>query len=548
MGLRSKSWASAAAALLALAFAGDAHAAPRVLALFPVGGQRGTTFPVTLEGEGLKNLSGTLVFGPGVSMRFEPGGDDKKRTVTVSIAADAPLGRREIRFHDADDVSNARYFMVGAWPETAEVEPNNTPDRLTPLTLPATVNGRIHEYTEVDGYTFSARRGETIVCEIHGLRAMGQVGESWLKGYLEVTDAAGKVLGSSQGTSDDYYRWDPVVSFTAPADGAYRVWFRDLNYRGDARAVYRLTVGAVPHASAIFPLGGRRGTTVPVRFFGPHAGGQPRDVVIPTDAPDFLSISLTAAVGETNARPFQVGDWPELFQKDGNDRRETAQEVAFPSVVNGRFTPDRADHYRFTLTQPATAMLEVFSRRVGTPADPEITLTDAQGTVLQADDDAKGRDAGFLRALAPGTYVVSVREAMGRGGDDYPYRLSLTPPKPALKATASPDSVRVARGGTVKLRIHVDRLDTADGEVVVTLESAAPGLSAGPLTLAKGVADGELEVRAAADAPAGKPVALRLRASLGALTAVLSGSETYNIQGTAFQRDMIGPVVFVAEK
>ena len=55
-----------------------------------------------------------------------------------------------------------------------------------------------------------------------------------------VQDASGKVLASSQGSSDEYYRWDPIIAFKAPADGEYSIWFRDLNWRGELIAARRI--------------------------------------------------------------------------------------------------------------------------------------------------------------------------------------------------------------------------------------------------------------------------------------------------------------------
>ena len=113
------------------------------------------------------------------------------------------------------------------------------------MTLPVTVNGRIQEGSDVDAVTFHALPTETVVCEIHALRILGEINDSWLKGYMEIRDASGATLAESEGTSDDYYRWDPLIFFTAPKEGDYTVYYRDLNWRGAPSAVYRLTVGVV---------------------------------------------------------------------------------------------------------------------------------------------------------------------------------------------------------------------------------------------------------------------------------------------------------------
>lgn len=529
-----KSWASALALLLG---APPALAVPRVNALYPVGGQRGQSVTVTLSGEALKDLSGVWTAPSGLQIALQPGGDASTRTAHVTIAPDAPTGIHELRFVDATGLSNVRYFRVGTLPEVVEAEPNDELGQL--VTLPVTVNGRIAQNPDRDSYRFQAKAGEKIVCEIEGIRVLGQVGDSWLKGYLEVKDGKGKVLASSEGMSDSYYRWDPLIVFTPEHEGEYTVTFRDLNFRGDIRSVYRLTLGAVPHAVGLFPLGGQRGTTVSLSAVGANLTAS-RPLTIPSEAPDQYTLAVCGAL---NTRPFQASNWPDVLQK------EDGQSVPWPCVVNGHFRPGQKDQYRFKIEQKVAVALELFSRRLGTPADAEIFLYDAKGNLIQYDDDARGADAWIVRTLDPGEYTVAVRDLHRRGGPEFGYRLQLAPPQVKLGASVTPDNNRVVRGQSQVFKVHLER-EHWDEDTQVTLE-AAPGLSAVPLTIPKGKADGELTITVAADAPLG-PVRLNIlvqaRPSNIPLKAIARGQETYNLQGTAFQRDTLGPVLLLAEK
>lgn len=531
-------------------------APPRIHALFPSGGQRGSTVSATLHGEGLKGLSGFYTTGTGLTARVLPGGDDKTCTVEVTVAPDAPLGIQQIRFHDPANLSNPRFFRVGQWAEVLEKEPNDEVAKAMKITLPATVNGRITENPDRDGFTFHARAGETVVCEIEGIRVLGQIGDSWLKGYLEVTDARGKVLAVSGGTTDDYYRWDPLIAFTPPAEGDYTVWFRDLNWRGDIRSVYRLTVGVVPHAVGIFPLGGKRGTQVPVTFEGPNCPAAPMPVAVPMEPPpgvsDTMPVTLAAPGGATNARPFQMDDLPEILKADaGAASLEKAQVVPFPCVVNGRLAPDRPqDFYRFRLETKQNVVMEVFSRRLGTPMDAEMTLYNGTGSAMQGDDDGRGGDCWISRELTPGEYVVAVRDLQDRSGPAYAYRLSLAPPRPTLAVLVTPDAPRLVRGKPTTLKVKVTREYGWDEDVTISLETPPTGITAAPVTIAKGKTEGDLVITTEPGAALG---ATRLSfvgtATAGgrALRSPSRTTETYNIQGTAFQRDLIGPIGFVTE-
>lgn len=529
-----------------------ALAAPHISYIYPAGGQRGTTVKVAVNGSELGGLTGFFSTGTGLSGKIIAGKDAGNREIEIAIAKDAPLGIQQIRLCDPSGLSNARYFAVGQYPETAEKEPNDTLAEALKVSPPVTINGRIEKYTDIDAATFHAKATETIVCEIHALRILGEVGDSWLKGYMEVQDSEGRTLASSEGTSDDYYRWDPLIAFTPPKEGDYTVFYRDLNWRGAPMAVYRLTIGAIPHAVAIFPLGGGRGTQQVVRFTGPNLKDAEEKLSVPTAREDEIELAFTTPAGTTNARPFQLSDLPDAMQSGPNHTRESAQSVAFPCVVNGRLQDAGArDYYKFKLDKPQHVVLEVYSRRLGTPLDSELVLYGADGKILQTNDDARERDSRIERDLAPGEYTVMVHDMDDRGGPAFPYRLFIAPPQPRLRVLAAPDAPKLARGGKVTLKVHVDREDGVAGDVLVTVSDLPNGVTATPLTISKDKQDGELTLTATADAALG-PARLKVmgagKAGDRAVEALARTEETYNIQGTAYQRALLGPILFVAEK
>jgi hypothetical protein len=227
--------------------------------------------------------------------------------------------------------------------------------------------------------------------------------------------------------------------------------------------------------------------------------------------------------------------------------------------VNGRLAKDSArDFYTFRVEEkPRKLVLEVFSRRVGTPMDPEILLYDAKtGNLIQADDDARGRDCRIERDLGPGEYVVAVRDIDDRGGPEFAYRLSIGPPQPRFRLVPPRMRPRSRAAKPSTLTVKVEREDGFDGEVTIGVENLPAGV-----TLSGAAArDCQRQERRATDADGngrGSTWPARI-AVVGtgktsgepqrALRALARTQETYNIQGTAFQRDLLGPVLFVAEK
>jgi hypothetical protein len=369
---------------------------------------------------------------------------------------------------------------------------------------------------------------------------------------MEIADATGKVLATSNGTADDYYRWDPLIAFTPPAEGDYTLSFRDLNWRGDIRAVYRLSLSRAPHATVLFPLGGKRGSTVSLVTNGPNCTDSPTLFTVPS-IPD--ASLLIAPNGVLNTRPFQLSDLTETLQVPGNNAREKAQKVPMETVVNGRTTAGKLDFYTFTVATKGTVQLEVFARRLGTPVDSEILLYNAQGGLMQSDDDGRsiegrGGDSWILRQLDPGDYTVGIRDIYDRGGAEYAYRLWVCTPVPSLNVLTTPESPTVKRGEKTELTVRLTREYGWDADVAVTLENVPAGIIAAPLTIAKGQTEGKLTLSTAPNAPLGV-VQLRIIATAKVgehtVTALSKTTETYNNQGTAFQRELTGPLLFVRE-
>ncbi len=213
---------------------------PYLESFFPFGGKRGGS--VALQWAG-KNLDGV-------------------ETLPVQIAPNAPLGLQEVRARTPHGFSNPASFEVGDLDESAEAEPNNTPDQAQSLTWPRVVNGRIGAEKDVDVFRFKAVANQKWVIEVKA-RSLG----SRLDALLTLSDTNGAVLQRN----DDASGPDARIEFEAKKDVEYRVTLRDLTHRGGDRFGYRMSFQA-PDVAADFNVrttGGRfrvaRGGSVAVR-------------------------------------------------------------------------------------------------------------------------------------------------------------------------------------------------------------------------------------------------------------------------------------------
>jgi hypothetical protein len=136
---------------------------PLVTSVFPLGVQQGTRTPVKLSGYGLKSatmeVSGQPAAGETDVVRLRPAGSFNELTLAV-----------------------------GRDPEVLSTGTNTSHAAAQPVTLPATINGRIGS---ADGsyFKFHGRKGEKVVLEVAARRF-----DSDLDSYIEVFDSNGKPI------------------------------------------------------------------------------------------------------------------------------------------------------------------------------------------------------------------------------------------------------------------------------------------------------------------------------------------------------------------
>jgi hypothetical protein len=191
---------------------------PRPTSVYPLGGMAGETVKFTMLGD---------ASGP-----FEQ---------TVKLP-DQPQDRFEICAQkDGITAPQANYVRVSPFPNVLEVEPNNTVETATPVTLapPIALNGIIQEKGDVDYFKFTAQKG--MVYEVH-VRA--RMLRSPLDPVLEIYNEKGArlVLNDDAGSPDSYLRW------TAPADGNYCLQVHDQLMRGGPLFTYRAEITKVEPA------------------------------------------------------------------------------------------------------------------------------------------------------------------------------------------------------------------------------------------------------------------------------------------------------------
>ncbi|MCX7887458.1 MAG: hypothetical protein N3B01_09440 [Verrucomicrobiae bacterium] len=435
--------------------------------------------------------------------------------VEVTIAPDAPPGEREIRVVTRrGGPSNPLPFHVGQLPEYCR-KPMKTSDkqilgkehlakRTRPeeevenqVVIPCTVNGQVAS-GEVNRYRFHARKGQRLVITTLARQLIPYIADAvpgWFQPVVTLLDADGREVAYN----DDYrFKPDPVMVVEIPRDGEYVLQVTDALYRGREDFVYRITIGEVPFLSSIFPLGGRAGEPHSVRMNGYHLEGATLHVP-PTEAPPGIHWVFADRRGfVSNRLPFAIDTLPEVFEKEpnnGGNGARAAQRVVLPVIVNGRIDGDDDwDVFEFEGRAGETVVAEVLARRLESPMDSVIKLTDARGQVIAFNDDSEDLGSGhnthhadsyfMVRLPADGIYRLHIGDTSGRGGPEYGYRVRISPPRPDFELRVMTSSLGVRQKSYGSFAVIALRKDGFNGPIRLTLKNPPPGFVPSPVTMA----------------------------------------------------------------
>ena len=421
--------------------------------------------------------------------------------VQVAIAPDAPVGPRQLRVESNGGLTNPMVFCVGDLPELAR-----KPSRVGPLynvvnggvpiirqvprepvpavevTLPIVVSGQMMPGAS-DQYRFHAKKGQHLVVAADARELIPYVSDAvpgWFQAAITLRDSQGKELASA-----DHFLFhpDPLLHYEIQSDGDYIAEIHDSIFRGREDFVYRMTIGELPVITSIFPLGGKAGARTAIQTLGWNL---PAAKVVEDfkDKPTgWYPVSIRKDGMTSNPMDFALDSLPEALAKPGISRTAKAQRVKLPVIVNGRIAqPGEAAFFRFDGSAGQEIVAEVVARRLGSPLDSVLRLTDAAGKELAFNDDFEDKTVGLIthqadsfiafKLPAKGTYYLQLADAQHKGGAEYGYRLRISQPQPDFQLRVVPSSFNVRSGSTVPFTVYALRRDGFSGAITLKLKDA----------------------------------------------------------------------------
>jgi hypothetical protein len=531
----------------------------RLASVFPAGGQPGQQFEVTISGVDLDDVVQLQFSHPGITatqkMRepgsFETGPQPVANSFVVTVAENVPAGMHDVRAAGKYGTTNPRAFVVDSLPVTIEVEPNNVPGEGQELVQPSSLFGWLEQATDVDYYQLPVKSGQRVL-----VRCQARSIDSRMDPILAVLDSDGRQLANSRGTRER----EPLLDFTARADGVVTIRVYDAVYRNGPEYFYRLAVGTLPYIDFVFPPAGQAGGNRSFTVFGRNLpGGQPAGIqvdgielqklavtiplpggdqqfrvpgLVAVDAIsgglDTVAYQVKSPQGSSNAILVGITDLPPVLEVEPNNSLEKAQVLELPADVAGRFLGERdQDWYRFEATKGDRINIDIVSERYKGVANVSLLLQQvvkaAEGeepeqvtqlAVVQDGPagtpsffDARTTDPSYaFEAPADGTYRVRVTDNLNMLREDVrqTYRLVIREQAADFRVVGVPQvgssGLLLRKGGQAAIQVIAFRHHGFDQEIRIKATNLPAGVTASEATIGPGKTNALLELRAAANA------------------------------------------------
>ncbi len=488
------------------------HLSPPVL-------QRGATTRIELHGSETAGAIGLWSSLPAELFRARPTSissstdaiSSDRAAFDVELAREAPLGLYGLRLATRSGLSNVHLFLVDELPVTRRMSTPARPAVATteetagksalstevmPVTLPACVTA-ICRPAAVDLYSITVEKGQRVAFEVIGNR----LGKDY-DPLVRVRSATGKLVAECDNSVGLFF--DCRFAHTFADAGTHTVEVRDARFEGHPTWHYVLRMGDFPEARTSVPSSVKVGEPTTLSF--PQIAGWQMPAQFPATRPLgalFHEIRRTPGSAATWV-PLTVSDLAPHLETEPNDTLETATPVTVPATLNGVLEkPGDKDWFAFELTQGQKLNIQGVARAIGSAADLELVLFDADGREVRRVDDTELDEGNFtFNAGKAGKHRLQVRDLTRGGGPEFAYRIDVQAGGPQIQLLAEAADLTVPRGTYQPLPLKITRTEF-NGEIRLELRGAPAGVTLEPNAIPAGATEFVTRVIAAESVPEG---------------------------------------------
>lgn len=470
--------------------------------IYPPGGKIGGEVEVKIAGKDLDDARQLKFSHDGITAQTRKKGEPNEvepdpkpipNEFTVKIADNVPPGVYEVSAVGRFGISNTRAFVVSNNDMVVAAGDHGSIGKALELSVGSTVFGAVNG-DQVNHYKFQAKKDQRVLIDCRAERI-----DSSMDATLVLFGPNGRKLR----TVRDTQCCDPVLDFSAPADGEYVVGVYDFVFRGGANYFYHMSVASSPWIDFVIPPAGKPGSNDQYTIYGRNLpGGSPVDglsidgtslqqlkvnIALPGDPAQISAGHLvsphSAFVGghvyrlgspQGPSNPITIGfaQGQVVQEQEPNNNGDAAATVTLPCEYTGQFYPvGDIDWVAFEAKKGETVWINLLSHRLGAATDPVLVVQKVKkdgdkvqaSQVAEVDDssapaqnnqfkpfDTGSRDASYkLDVGEDATYRVMVRDLYGtsRGDPRFIYRLQISHAQPDFRLAAYPQPVKAGDKG-----------------------------------------------------------------------------------------------------
>ena len=491
---------------------GDAPAEPKLISVFPSGGQTGSEFEIRLRGTSLEGAYAAWFNAPGLSGVVEkvaaiesPSKKDKDQppyevVLTVAIDDSMQPGAHRLRLVTPHGLSDALVFRVHTEPGLLEAEGEGAENRLAGSlsSFPVVVHGRIDEKGQIDDYELEVRSGQELLFEADS-------GTALMDPTLTLFAPTGSWLNPGRLTRLAYndepihfpgYSSDPRMKYRFQKSGRYILRVGTFLGPGSADHIYQLRVAPItgdahwnPHRTRHrpsqndSPLWEERSFT---RELGPDRIQALWSRSVKPAVTDSES-EESAESGE--GEPHFVGPIPVTKV----DSTEDAAPVTLPALIEGSI--ERAgdiDRVQFEAKRGDKVVLEIDTADATVPDfNPFLKVVDENDVEVFTNIHSNlNNNGGFIMKtvqpktvftfLRDGRFTLEVRDITTQEADDrFSYRVILRPQVPHLGTVhIGTKHLNLVPDETRKVSIRTDQEEGFNGYIALQAVGLPEGVQA----------------------------------------------------------------------
>ena len=415
----------------------------------------------------------------------------------VELKSGAPLGLYGLRLATRSGLSNVHLFLIDELPLT--VRDSELPNEaVQALPLPACATA-VCRSAGVDRYSITVQSGQRVAFEVIGNR----LGKDY-DPLVQIRDGKGRLV--SQGDNSVGLFFDCRFAHTFSEAGSYTVEVRDARYEGHPTWHYVLRMGDFPEARVAIPSSVQTVVSQLQKISFPQVPGLMALVGSPATPHHGYFFQ------EVRREPSRVATWvplmatdlPAQLEAEPNDTMETATLVTVPATLNGVLEkPGDKDWFAFELTQGQKLNLQGVARAIGSAADLELVLFDADGREVRRVDDTELDEGSFTFNVGKaGKHRLQVRDLTRGSGPEFAYRIDVRAGGPQIQLLAEVSDLTVPRGTYQPLPLKITRSEF-NGEIRLELRGAPAGVTLEPNVIPAGATEFVGRLIAAESVPEG---------------------------------------------